>query len=357
MLDNELRAAISSFIADSAKTLIFYYGPGVIDGATGAIDVDAVTSLIGCPFVRGVGNRSIQTMLVSDADAGKRITADATVEVGGESVKSHREGKERNGKLAANRQHHWGGFGDAINVDTSEREGEGNGNAGSGGSGTGDRDVLDGSGRPDFSSIVGNIYTATFENVEGPSSGPSGVLDPWLYLDERASNVGSHRTVMANASYSSINTPTISSGASCSVLGRYYNTAVGESVNFTASMAGPLPAALVWSAQRRILFSTAPLPAAALRLAAKAAGVHLYLDTRSQVRNSTSCTGDGVEAAGVGLLLRGGVGSSAAISKRVELPQASDVRSEDGALVCSGCTTFPATLGAGDVQLFYVTPS
>ena len=288
VLDDELRSAIAAFANDSTKVLLFYYAPGIIDASTGSINVDGVRQLIGCPLLRGAGNHSMQTVFVPVVEEQHR----------------HHQGKDK---------------------------GKYHGSDG----GTGDNDN---NRMPNFTTVVGQVYSNTVDSVAGPSAGPSGVLDPWLHLDE-----GDAAT--PNTNHSSSSSSSSSSETECVVLGRYVDGNVEGTVP---------PASLVWSQTRRILFSSAPLPAAAFRLAAQAAGVHLYLDTTTD-EQPTVLSGDGVEAAGVALLLRGGASSSGGFSKTVTLPHVAVVNDEGGNVLCKRCTVFNVTLGAGEVKLFYVT--
>jgi hypothetical protein len=116
-------------------------------------------------------------------------------------------------------------------------------------------------------------------------------------------------------------------------------------------------------------------------LIAQAAGVHMFIETTT---NSTlghmsdsaamdgasrgcdvdqSCSRDGIEAAGTGLLLRGGTGDGlrSAWEVNVSLPFRPDafgwnvVDADTGIRICEGCHSFMCSLGRGLVRIFHVT--
>ncbi len=66
--------------------------------------------------------------------------------------------------------------------------------------------------------------------------------------------------------------------------------------------------------------------------------------------------GDGVDAKGAGLLLRGGKDADGA-PRVVPLPGRQggwDVTSENGTAVCSACSSFTAALAPGEVAVWFV---
>lgn len=180
---------------------------------------------------------------------------------------------------------------------------------------------------PDFSLLAGEHYEPTVSSQPGPPTGPSAVLDPWYYMDEDAADA-----------------------AGCRVLARYADT----------DKPSTSPAAAVCRAQEdsTTILTAAPLPAAALRLVAEAAGVHIFLNTSADVR-TTTCNGDGVEAAGAGLLIRAGVTAESWTPRQVALPPSTagwSVRDEAGEMVCQHCAAFTVALGPGQVAAFVVEP-
>ena len=197
-----------------------------------------------------------------------------------------------------------------------------------------DAPMLPPSGAPDFTTLAGMPFGPTFGGQPAPSSGPDSAVSPWLHGVESA--IGRRGGAVGR------------NGSSCNVLARYVDGQAGS---------------VVWAGNAEtgggVLFSSSPLPPAALRLLAESAGVHMYLDT--SIQNQTGCNGDGVDARGAGLLLRGGAragvtGAAAGTERRVALPRVSTVTTELGDPVCTRCTAFTTTLAAGELKLFYVQP-
>jgi hypothetical protein len=265
-------AAVHRFVSSGNRTAVWYYAPGVVSSIDGAINTSGVSDVIGCPLVRGQGNRSMTSVFVPPPPPSSRPD-----------------------------------------------------------------------GLPAFDSIAGLHYGPTFSGNPGP-----GVLDPWFYLDEGRSN--GHDGGKSSSG---------GGGPQCVVLARY-------------DVGGQASAVWVDAGGHSTVFTAAPLPSAALRLLAISAGVHIYVDTA--VANDTSCTGDGVDVGGAGVLLRGGPGRlrptqpikaardtrSSSSNRTVVLPnrpQGWSVSDEDGAIVCSGCTTFSVALDPGDTRLFICLPS
>jgi hypothetical protein len=191
------------------------------------------------------------------------------------------------------------------------------------------------------------------------------VLDPWLYYPDPA----------AHATYANADAGLVIDADAgehrarrCTVLARYSSATAGihggsprsttAAKHYGARGAGAAEASVVWADNVETaggtLFSSSPLPPAALLEVAKAAGVHLYLDTAAA--NGTACNGNGADAAGAGLLLRGGASADGS-EHQVLLPFPATVTDEQGVAVCSHCTSFTAKLVAGNVQLFYVIPA
>lgn len=153
-------------------------------------------------------------------------------------------------------------------------------------------------GCPDMSVLAGERYGPTM------SGQPlAGTLDPWGYLDEQDTEAT----------------------ARCSVMARYADADAGGAKGVSGFCAD--------QGDHTVVFSSAPLPSAALRLVARAAGVHLFLNTTAAGTTGTACSGDGVEAAGAGLLLRGGPHASSSAPQPVSLPPRPlgwNVTDEDG---------------------------
>ena len=74
---------------------------------------------------------------------------------------------------------------------------------------------------------------------------------------------------------------------------------------------------------------------------------------------TTTCTGDGIEASGSGMLVRGGHQATADRPITVTLPARTDgwhVVDEHGVVVCKGCHTFESALDAGQSAAFVISP-
>ena len=151
-----------------------------------------------------------------------------------------------------------------------------------------------------FAKASSGQFPGLYSTIEEPVGlkTETGVLDPYYLLDESPDAAArDHGRCQVLARYTSLPEPGSRSQ------GRHSTSATGT----------PPPAAAVCSTQEThtTILSAAPFPAEALRRIALAAGVHLYLDTRETTRTttglpSTTCTGDGVEVAGSGLLVRAG---------------------------------------------------
>ena len=192
-------------------------------------------------------------------------------------------------------------------------------------------------GCPDFASLAGQRYQPTLSGNPGPSSGPSSVLDPYYTMDEKSDD---------------------SSASGCMVLSRY-------SSKGSATVAAA-PAAAVCSAHpdHTVLLSAMPFPPEALRRVALASGIHLYVNTTVETMTpagslTTTCTGDGVEATGQGLLVRAGHLALKTQPLAVGLPPSVrgwSVTDEAGKVVCRHCHGFSSALDAGQVAAFIVLP-
>jgi hypothetical protein len=192
----------------------------------------------------------------------------------------------------------------------------------------------------DFSSLAGQHYQPTVSAQPGPSSGPSGELEPYYFLDESVPARG------------------------CQVFARY--ATMGERTS-SAAISPTAPAAGVCSVKTNhtIMFSASPLPPEALRRIAVAAGVHLYLNTTVGAKTgptgllTTTCNGDGVEASGNGIFVRAGHQATPDRPRKVTLPTSANgwhVVDERGVVVCNGCVNgFESALGAGESAAFVVT--
>ena len=185
---------------------------------------------------------------------------------------------------------------------------------------------------PDFSTLNGRVYEPTVEENPSPG-GVAGAVSPWFHLSSAAAEQNQ-----------------------CTVLARYTTTA-------GSSAPGPAAAVCASNADHTAILTASPFPAAALRLIAEAAGVHMYLNTTTTLPASTpgaylhDAVSDGIEAAGSGLMVRGGPAAKAAAPREVSLPSRPHgwaVTDEKGATVCRYCHGFSCALDAGGVAAFVV---
>jgi hypothetical protein len=130
VLDDQLRLAIQTFAAAQARTLVFYYAPGILNPHDGLINVTRVGEVVGCPLSRGRGNHSLTSTFV---DAAAASIAGGEVAVAGAA-------KRAVVKMAPAEE------GKAVTSATATT-------------------------MPDFSSLAGMRFAPTFEGAAGPPSG------------------------------------------------------------------------------------------------------------------------------------------------------------------------------------------